>query len=263
MRAHAPMRTAAAATVTAALALTGWLAGPAHAGTSSHPIHPGAGLTVSDNQCEVGFVLTDGHRVFAAVPASCTGTDQGTQADGCYEAQIPYDSRASVTGARHKARLVYSSFSTMQLYPKRAGAHACAANNLSVFQFAKSDARRVTPTVPQVGRPHRAARGAPSSGASLVAFLRSGRMSASAGSTNEGGWQHSVTIEGAVTASDMGAPIISPHGVALGMVTVLPAAPSVAGELMASKVSDLRRELRFLHGTHGFHHVRLMRAPLH
>lgn len=256
-------RTVTATLAAAALGSSGWCTGGVAAASAGHPIHPGAALTVSDNTCEVGYLVVARHHVYAAVPASCTGTDGGNGGDGCVEAQIPYGSRADITGARHKAILAYSSFTQMQLRGMNGG-HACAANNLSLFRLSSADARRASPRVPTMGRPKRASHAAPATGAALLAYLSSGRATASAGGTSEGGWQHGVTINAAVSSADLGAPIMSPNGLAVGMETVLPSVPTVAGVGATSQVSDLRRELRFLrrHAA-GFHHAHLLNAPRH
>lgn len=268
MHIRATARTTSAAAAGALLGAALWCAGGAHAAAASaRPIHPGATLTVAGNSCEVGFVLAQGHREYLAVPANCTGTDEGTGDSngntdyGCAEAQVPADSLATVTGAKHRMKLVYSSFSEMQLRGMHGGP-ACDNNSLSLFRVDKADLKRVSPRIPDVGRPSHSDHTAPSSGSSLLAFVDNAKMSATAGSSSYQGWRHAVTIDSAVTASNLGAPITTPAGVAVGMLTVLPKTSALPVAGGTSGVSDLRHELRFLRTVHGFHHVHLLEHPL-
>lgn len=248
--------------LTGCLLLTAAAAVGAHpgvaAGATRHfPLHPGAAVRIAGNHCEVGTFLRHGHTVYAVVPASCLGTDSGTGGNGCMEAQVPGGSTAAIAGARHKAYLVYSSFSEMQLRGKSHG-NACSHNNLALLRLDHRDVHRVTPTIPGIGRPSATAKTAPAQGASLHAFVGGSERSATAGSTSDGGWRHDVTIDGTVSAADLGSPVVAPGRRFVGMATVVPGTPVVG----STQVADFHRELHFLHKTRGFHHVHVLTQPV-
>lgn len=232
-------------------------AGPAGAASGRDSIHPGVAVAVAGNTCEAGFLLRQHGRVFVAAPASCFGTDGGSGVDGCTEAQIPYGSRVSIGGARHKGELVYSSFTEMQLRSKSGGS-ACDGNDLGLVKLIRSDVRRATPVIPAVGTPTGASQAPPASGAALLTYVNGARQSAKAGTTSDNGWQHAVTVNGMVEASNIGAPIVTSSGRALGMLSVLPTTPRVG----TSQATDLAKELHFLRRVHGFHHVHLLKHPM-
>src|SRR3954451_20538517 len=92
-------------------------------------VHPGVNVTIAGVKCVAGFVMSDGRRVFVAVPGSCAGVDDGKPTDGCSAAQVPYGLKVRVQGARYRGRMAYSSYTEMQ----RRGTtrvHACANNAL-------------------------------------------------------------------------------------------------------------------------------------
>lgn len=222
-------------------------------GGTGHTIHPGVSVSASGNVCEAGLLLRQRHRVFVGVPASCLGTDNGGKADGCTEAQIPYGSDVTIGGARHKGRVVYSSFSTMQLRGM-SGGDACQSNDLGLVKLAAGDVRRATPVIPTIGRPTGPSHRPPPKGTTLQTYLNGARQSAKAGSTTADGWQHAVTVAGSLDQSNVGAPMVTSAGRVVGMLSLLPTVPRVG----ASQAMDLARELRFLRTVRGFHHVHLL-----
>src|SRR3954453_7947046 len=92
-------------------------------------VHPGVQGGIAGVRCVAGFLMTDGRRVFVAVPGSCAGVDDGQPTNGCTAAQVPYGLKGSVQGARYKGRLVYSSYTEMQLRGTKA-VNKCANNAL-------------------------------------------------------------------------------------------------------------------------------------
>src|SRR3954465_6817264 len=76
-------------------------------------VHPGVPVTIAGVSCVAGFVMTDGHRVFLALPGSCAGVDDGKPTDGCTAAQVPYGLKVRVEGARYRGRVAYSSYTQM------------------------------------------------------------------------------------------------------------------------------------------------------
>jgi hypothetical protein len=252
--ARAHVLTVLAAVAAAAASALGGAASPASAATPHGKVHPGVTVTVAHNSCEAGFLVHQGRHVYIAVPASCVGTDGGTASDGCAEAQDPQGTTATITGAKHHGRLVYSSFTTMALRGTT-NPNTCRGNNLALIRLAPSDARRASPAVPGIATPKGSIHRGPANGSHLQTLIGSTKTAATAGATTGAGWQHAVMVSGEVSAADIGAPVLTPGGLAVGMLTVLPTPLS----LEDSGVMDLHRELRFLHGVHGFHHATLFR----
>src|SRR4051812_45846602 len=132
-------------------------------------IHPGVAVSMAGVSCMAGFVMTDGTRVFLAIPTSCTGVSEGQPTDGCSAAQVPVGIKVTIQGARYKGTLAYSSYSTMA----RRGAtreNRCRHNALSLVRLDARDIRRTNPSVPVVGGPNGTAGTAPAQGARLTAY---------------------------------------------------------------------------------------------
>jgi hypothetical protein len=215
-------------------------------------VQPGAKVTVSSNTCEVGFLLRHKKAVYAAIPASCLGTDGGDGSSGCEESQAPRGTPATIAGASRRAHVVYSSFTHMQ----RAGTTAtnpCTGNNLALLRLAKPDARRARGEIPGPPSLTGVAHSAPPSGSTLAVYLASA-TSGRAGSTDGAGWRQEVTVEGMVAASNLGAPAVTSSGRAVGMIAEIPALTGVG----ASEVTSLAKELKYVHRVPAFRHVRLM-----
>ena len=224
---------------------------PRWAPASKATVHPGVSVTMAQVQCRVGFVLTDGVNAYLAVPAACSGVSDGQPIDGCSAAQAPRGTLASVQGARYKARLVYSSFTTMAARGVK-NSDECAMNGLSLLKLDRRDIRRTSPTLPVVGGPTGVDTTAPSQGASLTLILNTPAQAVAMQNGNSG-WSHTVFPETALTSLDVGAPVVDAHGRALGMVSQVQQAPGGP-----AVVADLGREIRFLHGVAGFRRVRLV-----
>jgi hypothetical protein len=236
------------ATVTTGIVIAG---GSAAAAATGH-VQPGARVTVSSNSCEVGFLLRHRKAVYAAIPASCLGTDGGDGANGCGESQAPRGTPATIAGASRRAHVVYSSFTHMQRSGSRS-TNPCTGNNLALLRLAKPDARRARGEIPGPLSLTGVAHSAPASGSTLGVYLASA-TSGRAGSTDSAGWRQEVTVEGMVAASNLGAPAVTSGGRAVGMIAAIPPLTGVG----ASEVTSLAKELRYVRGVHAFRHVRLM-----
>jgi len=234
------------------------LAAPARAAASPHwapaataRIHPGSSVVIAGTSCVAGFVLRSGHRVFLSVPASCTGVSSGKPTDGCSEAQVPGGTPVTIQGARHPGTIVYSSFTQMQLHSETRR-NRCQNNSLSLIQLDRRDVRRTNPSVPLLGGPVGVATSAPPQGAQLYAYIKSS-TTAVATKSKAGGWAQEMVPAASAGTTDLGSPVLTSNGKALGMVTIVQqtnAGPSV--------VSRLDHELRYLRRIRGFHHVHLV-----
>jgi hypothetical protein len=245
-------RLAVTVTATAGIVMGGEFAGVGAAQASSGRVHPGSVVTIASNSCEVGFLLRHGKTVYASVPASCLGTDGGGGGNGCRESQLPTGSPARIAGATRRAHVAYSSFTRMQATGTTA-ANLCQGNNLALLRLSPRDARRARGEIPGPPPLNGMAHSAPASGTTLSVYLDSA-SSGRAGSTSAGGWEQEVTVQNMVSASDLGAPAVTPGGRAVGMIAQIPPVTGVG----ASELTSLAKELRFLHKLPGFRHVRLM-----
>ena len=234
-----------------AAASAGTAATPHWASIASARIHPGSSVVIAGTPCVAGFVLRSGHRVFLTVPASCTGVSSGKPTDGCSEAQVPGGTPVTIRGARHPGTIVYSSFTQMQLHGETRP-NRCQNNSLSLILLDRRDIRRTNPSVPVLGGPTGVATSAPPRGAQLYAYIKSS-TTAVATKSQASGWAQQMVPAASAGTSDIGSPVLTQTGKALGMVTIVQ--QTNAGP---STVSRLDHELRYLRRTHGFHHVHLV-----
>jgi hypothetical protein len=231
--------------------------GPAWAPAAKAKVHPGVVVTMADVKCVAGYVLTDGKRVFLAVPASCSGVSDGQPTDGCKEAQVPAGVPAKIQGARYKGTLVYSSFTRMQLTGETHD-NKCANNALSLVRLDRRDIKRTNPSVPMVGGPTGVAKAQPAAPDLLTVLLGAAPTKAQALSTTSGGWAHTMMVDGEVNNLNVGCPVLTDRGRALGMVSIVPK----QGAPGQTSVGDLRLELRALRNTPGFAHVHLAKGTV-
>jgi len=265
------MRLSARALVAAGVALTLGLAGlggASQAGAATTvrwapaakaTVHPGVIVTIAGVKCVAGYVMTDGHRVFIAVPASCAGVDDGAPTNGCTAAQVPYGLKVSIQGARYRGRMAYSSYTQMQLRGTTAP-NKCANNALVLIRLDDRDIRRTNPSLPApIGGPTGLATAAPSQGDQVTAYVNAmptqGLVSPSPSST--GGWAYSIEVGNAVSATQLGSPVLKNNGRAIGMVTLVPRAPGTP-----ATVSSLAKEIAFMQTVKGFGSVHLARGTL-
>src|SRR3954468_14214791 len=176
MRLPARAIIAASAALTLGIAALGG-ASDASAATAVHwasartaTVHPGVHVTIAGVKCVAGFLMTDGHRVFVTVPGSCAGVDDGKPTNGCTAAQVPYGLKVTVQGARFKGRVVYSSYTEMQLRGSKGA--KCANNALVLVRLDDRDIKRTNPSIPApTGGPTGVATTAPAAPAQLTAFV--------------------------------------------------------------------------------------------
>jgi hypothetical protein len=261
MRWSARAISAALAAGTLGVALTG--AATANAATSVRwasaakaSVHPGVQVTIAGVKCVAGFVMTDGRRVFVTVPGSCAGVDDGKPTNGCTAAQVPYGLKVAVAGARYKGRIAYSSYTQMQLRGTKS-ANKCANNALVLIRLDDRDIKRTNPSVPVAGGPTGVATTAPAQGDTLTAYVNDAPTQAMAVQNSGADWAHSVEPSSAVDATQLGAPVLNANGKAVGMVTLL---AQIQGGPVT--VSDLAKEIAFLHTVRAFRSVQLAHGTL-
>ena len=253
----------ARATMAAALAAAGCLlsAGGADAAASAvHPawgsaksatIHPGVTVSMGGVDCRAGFIFTDGTHAYIAVPASCSGSGPVDNSK-CDAGQDPLGLPVTIQGAKHKGTLVYSSIITMELRSQSAP-NRCAYNDLSLVRIDRRDIRRTNPSVPMLGGPAGVSKDQPAAPDQLSVYLTA-PSNAQALNTSGGGWSHAIMVDGAVAGSDLGAPVLTSDGHALGMVS---GAPTANGRTL---VNNLFREIRYLRTVKKFSDVHLAKG---
>ena len=235
---------------TQAGAVTGVAWAPANKAT----VHPGVLVTIAGVKCVAGFVMTDGHRVFVAVPGSCAGVDDGAPTDGCTAAQVPYGLKVTVQGARYRGRMAYSSYTEMQLRGTK-GVNKCANNALVLIRLDDRDIKRTNPSLPApTGGPTGLASTPPAAGATVTAYLNGAPMQGMVQQVTGNGWAYGIEL-GPVSPTQLGAPVLTNRGRALGMVTLVPRA-----QVDPSTVSSLAKEIAFMQTVRGFGTVHLARG---
>ena len=235
-------------------------AGAGTSAASGHPnwapaktatVHPGVKVTMASVSCRAGFIFTDGTRAFISLPASCSGAGPVDNSK-CDAGQDPYGLPVTIAGARHKGTLVYSSVTTMELRGQKA-TNRCAFNSLSLVRIDHRDIKRTNPSVPALGGPTGVSKDQPAAPQQLSVFVTA-PANAQALNTSGGGWSHSMMVDAPVTDTDIGAPVLTGKGQAIGMVT---GAPTSEGQTL---VSDLFREIRYMHTVNKLADVHLARG---
>jgi len=250
----------------AALVVAGGLlsAGGADASTSAlHPdwasakaatIHPGVSVQVGNSPvCRAGFIFTDGTRAFIAIPASCSGTGPADNSK-CDVGQDPLGTPVTIGGAKHEGMLVYSSITQMELRSET-GINRCTYNDLSLVRIDRRDIKRTNPSVPMLGGPTGVSKDAPAAPDQLSVLLAA-PSNAQALNTSGGGWSHAMMVDGPVAGSDLGGPVMTSEGKALGMVSGVPTANG------RTLVNNLRHEIRYLHTVNKFADVHLAKGTV-
>ncbi|MGN6473387.1 MAG: hypothetical protein ACTHK4_07035 [Mycobacteriales bacterium] len=216
-------------------------------------IHPGVSVNYGNVTCTVGGVLREGHRLFLAIPASCGGVELGKTQDGCSAPQAPKGDPVSIQGAKHPGKLVYSSYSEMQLHGVKSPTR-CYYNDLSLVRVDRRDRARVTAATPGAGIPQRVPKTLPAKGTALDI----GTTSGTAGSTNHKGWELDLNSPtGMFKSTDCVSPVTAGHDL-VGMLLILPkgAAPGIQSP---PETYNLYRAIRYLRHTPGFERIRLLK----
>lgn len=253
-------RGAVAVTIGAA----GWLlpTGAQAASGAGHPpwasaktaaIHPGVTVSMGGVSCRAGFVLTDGTHAFIAVPASCSGAGPVDNSK-CDAGQDPLGLPVTIQGAKHDGTLVYSSITTMELRGQKS-VNRCAYNDMSLVRIDRRDIKRTNPSVPVLGGPTGVSKDQPAAPDQLSVYATA-PANAQVLNSAGGGWSYGIMVDAPISAADIGAPVLTAKGQALGMVSGV---PSSGGQTV---VSDLLREIRYLHTLPRFADVHLAKGTL-
>jgi hypothetical protein len=254
-------RSLIASFITVCVAATGVAAGQGPAAASApQRVQPGATVSISGMQCKVGFLLHQGKKVYAAIPASCTAgpLDEGQHQDGCSAATNPTGSPARIAGARRPVTLVYDSFTRMQGMSKRT-ADMCYYNDLALLKLKPGDAKAARGRVPGTQSPSRVSHSRPANGSQLS----DGHGSATVGSTTHDGWLYQLSTAPMVAASDVGTPFVQGSRL-FGMLTQIP-----QGTVFKTQpgISNLNRALRIMRKSPrsrfhhlSFRHLKLLKA---
>jgi hypothetical protein len=226
---------------------------PQWASARSATIHPGVSVSMGGVTCRAGFIFTDGTHAFVSVPASCSGSGPVDNSK-CDAGQDPLGLPVTIAGAKHKGRLVYSSITMMQLRSQRS-VNRCTYNDLSLVRLDNRDIKRAKPSVPALGGPTGISTAQPAAPDQLSVYTITASP-AEALQTSGGGWSHSMMVDGLVTGTDIGAPVLTGNGQALGMVSGVPTAN---GQTLDS---DLGREVHYLQTVRQFADVHLAKGTV-
>ena len=237
---------------TGASAATG-AAHPPWASAKSASIHPGVSVSMGGVSCRAGFVLTDGTHAFLTVPASCSGAGPVDNSK-CDAGQDPIGLPVTIQGAKHKGTLVYSSIITMELRGQTA-TNRCAFNDMSLVRIDQRDVKRTNPSVPVLGGPTGVSKDQPTAPDQLSVYVTA-PTNAQALNSSGGGWSHGMMVDGVVSGADIGSPVLTAKGQALGMVSGV---PSSEGQTL---VSDFLREMRYLRTLPRFSDVHLAKGTV-
>lgn len=231
---------------TAALGVTGVLAGPA---TAAGEISPGVMTFTDGAQCTANFVFTDGSDTFIGQAAHCSGTGEATDTNGCDAGSLPLGTPVEVTGASKPGTLAYNSWLAMQQVGET-DADACAYNDFALVKLDPADAGRVSPEIPVLGGPTGVDRDGVVSGEQVYSYgnssLRQGltQLSPKEGlslGTSGNGWTHPVYTLTPGIPGDSGSPFVNSSGQALGVLSTLSIAPTP----LSNNASDLGRMLDY------------------
>jgi hypothetical protein len=236
-------------------------------------IRPGVQMFTKGAQCTGNFVFADrAGRRYVGYAAHCAGKGAATDTNGCKTRSHPIGTRVRFAKGATLAtngttvghgRLAYSSWIKMRRLNMKRGP-ACAANDFALVRVARSDRRKVNPSVPFWGGPTGlAAKGAPQ-GSQVYSYgnssLRGGveqlspKSGVSLGRTTKGwGWEVETVTPG--IPGDSGSGFLNAQGRVFGTLSTVQIAPLVG----ANGLGDLRHELRFAQrhsGIRGLHLVR-------
>lgn len=245
----------AVSAVTAAAEAAATPSGPHWAPAATATIHPGVQVTIAGTPCTAGFVLTNGSRVYLAVPASCAGVGAGQATDGCTAATMPVGLPVTIQGAAHKGTLDYNSWTWMASVGET-NADLCAANDLALVRLDARDIAKTNPTVPGTTGPTGVGGSSPTAGTQVTAYASAPAMGLVTGNAN-GNRDHQAAFASSFTAAETGSSVLTSDGKALGMLSVIPQSAAQPAD-----VHDLGLELTYLHqkGYSGFRTVTLATA---
>lgn len=234
-------------------------AAPRWAPAATASIRPGSATASDGAGCTANFVFYDAKYVYIGQAAHCTSDDASTETNGCTASIRPGVRTVMVEGATRPAKMVYSSWSTMQAR-KEKDPNACLYNDFALVRLDPADARRVNPSVPYWGGPVALSAGA-TFGERVYSFGNSdlwmgiGTLKPHQGVTlgTSAGWSHKVYTAPPGIPGDSGSAYLDARGRALGLLSTIEATPFAA----SNNVTDLARALAYMRATTSFKGVKL------
>ncbi len=198
-------------------------------------IRPGVSLVSGGAQCTSNFIFTspDNESVYIGFAAHCVAEGAVTDTNGCASAVKPaaLNSSVEVEGASKRAKLVYTSWGTMQAV-KESGESACRYNDFAIAQIAEEDEAKVNPSMLYFGGPTSVAD--PGSVANMDKVLTYGNSGLRAGiaalSPHEGyvtsapsgsDWTTSIQTIPPGVSGDSGSGVLMGDGRALGILVTI------------------------------------------
>lgn len=254
---------------------------PQWADADAATIYPGRQVRTAGSQCTSNFIFlevdvtTDPETgsttetledVLIGMAAHCAGTDGNTATNGCVAGTRELGTPVEIDGASRSGTLTYSSWVAMQNGgPQPEG--ACQGNDFALVSIHPDDWAKVNPSLPFWGGPVGVG-DATSTGESNYSFGNSGlRLGIEALGPKQGvtaamlnaGWTHVVYAVSPGVPGDSGSGTLDSDGRAIGVTSVIYAAPFPAGNGLTdvSKALDYAstytgRSYRLVHGTEPF-----------
>lgn len=213
------------------------------ASAASATVHPGVQTSSPVGQCTANFVFYDSTDVYLGSAAHCVGLGSSTDTNGCDTASLPIGTPVTVRGARHPAKLFYSSWITMA-DRNESNTLACEYNDFALLVLDRRDHVRVNPSVPFWGGPEGIG-GAMGYGTPAYAHGNSGlRLGLGALQPKTGtslgevgnGWSHRVMLATPGIPGDSGGAVLDDEGRATGVFSTIVILP-IAGSNHATDVA--------------------------
>lgn len=230
-------------------------------------IYPGRQVRTESGQCTSNFIFlevtTDAAGVehladvLIGMAAHCAGTDGNTETDGCEAGSLPLGTPVEITGAVQPGTLTYSSWLAMQNGgPTPPG--ACLGNDFALVSLHEDDWASINPSLPFWGGPVGVG-DATDPGESNYSFGNSGlRLGIEALGPKQGvtvdmtnsDWTHVAYAVSPGVPGDSGSGTLDSNGAAIGVTSVIYAAPYPAG----NGLTDLGKALAYANAHTGGDH---------
>lgn len=241
-------------------------------------ITPGVQMYTAGAQCTANFVFTDARGgVYVGYAAHCAGKGEATDTNGCATSSQPIGTKVTfarggslVSGGTRLGggTLAYSSWTTMKKRGVRDDV-VCDYNDFALVKVNPADVKKVNPSVPFWGGPT----GLDKTGVTLGERVYSyGNSSLRAGvallspkygvglgdSAADRGWSHPLYTLTPGVPGDSGSGFMTNGGRAIGTLSTIVLAPTVA----SNNIGDLARELAFAQKFSGIKGLQLTRGTV-
>lgn len=227
---------------------------PEWAAAGEADIYPGRQVRTAGGQCTSNFIFlevgtevdVDGNEVevledvLIGMAAHCAGTDGNTATNGCEAGSRPLGTAVEIVGATQPGSLAYSSWLAMQNGgPTPSG--ACQGNDFALVSIHEDDWSTINPSLPFWGGPEGIG-GPTDTGEANYSFGNSGlrlgietlspKRGVTAAMRNDD-WTHVVYAVSPGIPGDSGSGTLDSDGAAIGVTSVIYAAPFPAGNGLA------------------------------